>query len=197
MLDGHSAGSDEGAAKRREDNAQIHESAKRLCRQSESEEPGVPPAPSSSLDPLNPPLSAEEYDDLERDRCVSAPYPRHPRHAQVVFLGYLLPTFILHLTHSHHACRSKYLLYFAALRKACRHLAQRRASQQTSATASQRAINEPLTILVLGAGHGRLVTLAIEVCALCILFVLYSCILLDNPVHLRTQTCIHTHLHFV
>ena len=96
---------------------EVQESAKRLCRESLQEEPGVAPAPSCALDPLNPPLSHFEYEDLERDRA-------------------------------------KYFLYFAAILAACR--------QKLGEVQDDTPRETPPAILVLGAGHGRLVTLALE-----------------------------------
>ena len=94
--------------------------AKRLCRESLRREPGVAPAPSCALDPLNPPLSHFEYEDLERDTA-------------------------------------KYFLYYAAIKAACRQL-----QGDGGAWLQDDASTSPLRILVLGAGHGRLVTLSLE-----------------------------------
>ena len=94
--------------------------AKRLCRESLRREPGVAPAPSCALDPLNPPLSHFEYEDLERDTA-------------------------------------KYFLYYAAIKAACRQL-----QGDGGAWLQDDDSTSPLRILVLGAGHGRLVTLSLE-----------------------------------
>ena len=102
-------------------NRELLESAKRLCRESLKREPGVAPAPSCALDPLDPPLSHFEYEDLERDTA-------------------------------------KYFLYYAAIKAACRQLQ----GDGGASLPDDMPQPPPLRILVLGAGHGRLVTLSLE-----------------------------------
>jgi hypothetical protein len=46
----------------------IMEISKRMCRECMAKEPGFAPEPSFRMDPLTPPLSFEEYEELERDR---------------------------------------------------------------------------------------------------------------------------------
>jgi len=50
------------------DTQQIIEAARAMCNKREQQEPGVAPEPSCMLNPLSPPLSHWEYEDLERDR---------------------------------------------------------------------------------------------------------------------------------
>ena len=133
---------------------EVQQAAKRLCRESERREPGFVPSPSSRMDPLNPPLSHSEYADLERDT-------------------------------------SKYFLYYAAIRTCPRSALLRvparlavlrrvrafscirtrvsgAACYEIAARAPHRQMTDPereAKIMVLGAGHGRLVTLCKEAAA--------------------------------
>ena len=50
------------------DTQQIIEAARAMCNRREQQEPGGAPEPSCMLNPLSPPLSHWEYEDLERDR---------------------------------------------------------------------------------------------------------------------------------
>jgi hypothetical protein len=131
---------------------EVQQAAKRLCRESERGEPGVVPAPSSRLDPLNPPLSHSEYADLERDTskyflyyaairtCPRAPLLRVPARLAVL-----------------RRVRAFSCIRTPVTGAACYEIAAR-----------SRQMTDPdreVKIMVLGAGHGRLVTLCKEAAA--------------------------------